>query len=149
MTREAELCHVPHCPGRLLRRRAMDAAGTRAGQARRPRPQTGAGRHRQGCQPFYGADARRGSGGEGSEDSMRYEIEQAGLGHKPGPDVGTHAEPERWHVVNILDTEVVPTPLTFDTVDQALAYVARMPGTLRVVEVSDEGERVPVGVIAR
>jgi hypothetical protein len=69
---------------------------------------------------------------------MRYEVEQA------GPDVGTNTEPAPWHVVAIIDTEVVPTPLTFDTIDQALAYVARTPGTLRVVEVDDEGERMPV-----
>ena len=65
-----------------------------------------------------------------------YEIEQA------SPDIGTNAEPERWHVIAIIDTEVVPTPLTFDTIDRALAYVAQTPGTLRVVEVTDEGERV-------
>jgi hypothetical protein len=68
----------------------------------------------------------------------QYEIEQA------SPDVGTNAEPERWHVVAIIDTEVVPTPLTFDTIDQALAYTLRSPGPLRIVEVSDDGERVPV-----
>jgi hypothetical protein len=45
---------------------------------------------------------------------------------------------------NVFDSDVVPTPLTFDTIDQALAYVARTPGTLRVVEVTDAGERVPV-----
>ena len=69
---------------------------------------------------------------------MRYEIEQA------SPDIGTNAEPERWHVVAIIDTEVVPTLLTFDTIDQALAYTLRSPGPLRIVEVTDEGERVPV-----
>jgi len=69
---------------------------------------------------------------------MHYEVEQA------GPDVGTNAEPERWHVVNVFNADAVPMPLTFDTLDQALAYVARTPGTLRVVEVTDEGERVPV-----
>jgi hypothetical protein len=79
---------------------------------------------------------------------MYYEIEQAGLGHEPGPRVGTHAEPERWHVVAVIDTEVVPTPLTFEALDQALAYVGRMPRTLRVVEVTDEGERVPVDASA-
>jgi len=62
---------------------------------------------------------------------MHYEVEQA------SPDVGTNAEPERWHVVAIIDTDAVPMPLTFDTIDQTLAYVARMPGTLRVVEVDD------------
>ena len=71
---------------------------------------------------------------------MHYEIEQAGLGREPGPDVGSHAEPERWHVVAIIDTEVVPTPLTFDTIDQALAYVARTAGTLRgTVKLSSKG----------
>ena len=69
---------------------------------------------------------------------MRYEVEQA------SPDVGTNAEPVRWHVVAVIDTEVVPTLLTLDTLDQALAYVARVSGTLRVVEVNDEGERMPV-----
>ena len=67
-----------------------------------------------------------------------YEIEQASAG------VGTGAEPERWHVVAIIDTEVVPTPLTFDTIDQAVAYTLRSPGPLRIVEVTDDGERVPV-----
>jgi hypothetical protein len=47
-------------------------------------------------------------------------------------------------VVNVLDGEAGPMPLTFDTLQPALAYVARTPGTLRVVEVTDEGERVPV-----
>ena len=73
---------------------------------------------------------------------MHYEIERAGAASSP--DVGTHAEPERWHVVNVFGSEVVPTPLTFDTLDRALAYVAQTPGTLRVIEVTDEGERVPV-----
>jgi hypothetical protein len=80
---------------------------------------------------------------------MHYEVEQAGAGEEHRPDVGTHAEPERWHVVNVLDGENGPMPLTFDTIDQALAYVARTPGTLRVVEVTDEGERVPVEGSAR
>jgi hypothetical protein len=69
---------------------------------------------------------------------MHYEVEQA------SPDVGTHTEPERWHVVTIIDTEVVPTPLTFDTIEQALAYTLGSPGPLRIVEVTDEGERLPV-----
>jgi len=72
---------------------------------------------------------------------MRYEVDQAGAGDEHEPDVETHAEPERWHVVN---ADAVPMPLRFDTLEQALAYVVRMLGTLRVVEVDDEGERMPV-----
>ena len=75
---------------------------------------------------------------------MHYEIEQAGLGR--GPDVG--ARPRRWHKINVLTADAVPTPLTFEALTQALDYVRRTPATLRVVEVSDEGERVPVDASA-
>src|SRR5689334_2405813 len=75
---------------------------------------------------------------------MHYEVERAGLGHEHGPDVGTHAEPERWHVVDVVNADAVLMPLRFDTLEQALAYVARTPGTLRIVEVTDEGERLSV-----
>ena len=74
----------------------------------------------------------------------RYEIEQAGTGQEQGPGVGTHAVPKRWRVVRALNADAVPMPLRFDTLEQALAYVTRMPGVLRVVEVDDEGERMPV-----
>ena len=47
-------------------------------------------------------------------------------------------------MVKVLNADAVPMPLRFDTLEQALAYVARTPGTLRIVEVGDEGERVPV-----
>ncbi len=79
---------------------------------------------------------------------MHYEIEQAGPGHEHGPDVGTHAEPERWHVVNVFDADAVPMPLRFDTLEQAMSYTYRTPGTLRIVEVTDEGERVLVDTTA-
>ena len=75
---------------------------------------------------------------------MHYEIEQAGPGHEHGPDVGTHAEPERWHVVKVFNADAVPMPLRFDTLEQARTYVTRTPGTLRIVQVTDGGERVPV-----
>jgi hypothetical protein len=74
---------------------------------------------------------------------MHYEIEQAGDGSEHRPDVGTHAEPERWHVVRVFNADAVPMPLTFDTLEQARAYTLRAPGPLRIVAVSDEGERVP------
>ena len=75
---------------------------------------------------------------------MHDAIEQAGLGHEHGPDVGTHAEPERWHVIMVFNADIVLMPLRFDTLDQALAYTYRTPGTLRIVEVTDSGERLPV-----
>jgi hypothetical protein len=75
---------------------------------------------------------------------MHYEVEQADAANEHRPDVGTHAEPAGWHVVRALNADAVPMPLRFDTLEQALAYVGRMPGALRVVEVDDEGERMPV-----
>ena len=47
-------------------------------------------------------------------------------------------------MVRVFNADAVPMPLTFDTLDQALAYTYRTPGTLRIVEVTDAGERVPV-----
>ena len=73
-----------------------------------------------------------------------YEIEQAGLGREHRPDGGAHAEPGHRHVVNVLTADAVPMPLRFDTVEQALAYTFRAPATLRVVQVTDDGERLPV-----
>ena len=47
-------------------------------------------------------------------------------------------------MVNVFDADAVPMPLRFDTLEQAWIYVARTPGTLRIVEVTDDSERVPV-----
>ena len=74
----------------------------------------------------------------------RYEIEQAGAGEEHRPGVGTRVEPVRWRVGRVLNADAVPMPLRFDTLEQALAYVAQTPGTLRIVEVGDEGEHLPV-----
>jgi hypothetical protein len=79
---------------------------------------------------------------------MHYEIEQAGLDHEHAPDVGTHAEPEHWHVVNLLNADAVPMPLRFDTLEQALNYTYRTPGTLRIMQVTDDGERTLVDTSA-
>ena len=79
---------------------------------------------------------------------MHYEVEQAGLGHEHGPDVGTHAEPEGWHVVEVFNADAVPMPLRFDSLEQALNYTYRTPGTLRIVQVADDGERTLVDTSA-
>ena len=56
---------------------------------------------------------------------MHYEVEQAGAGEEHRPAVGTHTEPERWHVVRVFNADAVPMPLTFDTLDQARTELAR------------------------
>ena len=77
---------------------------------------------------------------------MYCEVEQAGAGQEHEPDVGTYAEPEQWHVVNVSNADSVPMPLRFDTLEQARTYTYRTPGTLRIVEITDAGKRVPVEV---
>jgi hypothetical protein len=47
-------------------------------------------------------------------------------------------------VVKVFNADAVPTPLTFEALQQALDYVRRTPGTLRVVEVDGDGERLLV-----
>jgi hypothetical protein len=51
-------------------------------------------------------------------------------------------------VVNVLNADAVPMPLRFDTLEQALNYTYRIPGTLRIVQVADDGERTPVDTSA-
>ena len=48
-------------------------------------------------------------------------------------------------MVNVFNADAVPMPLRFDTLEQARTYIARTPGTLRIVEVTDEDERLPAG----
>ena len=79
---------------------ARKAQAARSPEAARRRPQ---GRRDPPAQP-------RGREGRGA-GLMHYEIEQAGPGHEHRPDVGTHAEPERWHVVNVFNADAVPMPL--------------------------------------
>ena len=50
--------------------------------------------------------------------------------------------PKRWRVVRVLNADAVP--MRFDTLERALAYTSHAPGMLRIVEVGDEGERLPV-----
>ena len=42
---------------------------------------------------------------------MHYEVEQAGTGEEHRPAVGTHTEPEYWHVVRVFNADAVPMPL--------------------------------------
>ena len=68
-----------------------------------------------------------------------YEVEQAGAGQEHEPDVGTHAEPERWHVVNVFNADAVPMPLTFDTLDQD----SSVPGAIKHCDTAVRGYLPP------
>ncbi len=50
-----------------------------------------------------------------------------------------------WRPVRVYRADAITTPLTFATVDEARAYVAKAAGEARVVRVTDEGDREVVG----
>ncbi len=50
-----------------------------------------------------------------------------------------------WRPVRVYRADVLTTPLTFASLDEARAYVARAVGEARVVRVTDEGDREVVG----
>ena len=50
-----------------------------------------------------------------------------------------------WHPVRVFRADVIPTPLTFDTLDEARGYIARTAAEARVVLVADDGRRKVVG----
>ena len=52
----------------------------------------------------------------------------------------------RWRPVRVFHADAVTTPLTFASLDEARAYVARTAGEARVVRVTDEGDREVVGL---
>jgi hypothetical protein len=47
-----------------------------------------------------------------------------------------------WKPVRVFSKDMVPTPLTFDALGAAQAYVGRnQPGAVRIVRVMEDGER--------
>ena len=69
---------------------------------------------------------------------MHYEIEQAGAGHEPAL-TSVPAQSRSAGTWSRSSMDAMPMPLRFDTLEQARAYVARTPGTLRIVEVTEHG----------
>ena len=52
------------------------------------------------------------------------------------PDFG-----QGWRPVRLFRADALTTPLTFASLDEARAYVARRDGEARIVLVTDDGER--------
>ncbi len=50
-----------------------------------------------------------------------------------------------WRPVMVFPADAVPMPLTFATLDEARAYLAKVAGEARVVLVTDEGDHEVVG----
>ena len=55
---------------------------------------------------------------------MHYEIEQAGDGSEHRPDIGTHAQPERWHVVRVAAPRCSSSPPTIPATRSASTWTA-------------------------
>jgi hypothetical protein len=51
----------------------------------------------------------------------------------------------RWRPVRVFRRDEITTPLTFASLDEARAYVARAAAEARVVLVTDDGDREVVG----
>ncbi len=50
-----------------------------------------------------------------------------------------------WRPVRVFRHDLIPMPLTFESLNEALDFVARAAGEARVVRVTDEGDREMVG----
>ena len=121
------------------------AGGSDASRRAHERPvPAGSGRHRRGCRPWAARALDRDR--EEREGGTRCTTRSS----RPAPATSTAptSAPTPSRSAGTWSTSSTPTPCRcrcrFDTLEQARTYVARTPGTLRIVEVTDDGERVPV-----
>jgi hypothetical protein len=71
-----------------------------------------------------------------------YEVELRELLYEADGTGGLAVTGSTWKPVRVFDKDMVPMPLTFDALCAAQAYVGRnQPGVVRIVRVTDEGER--------
>ena len=73
---------------------------------------------------------------------MHYEVELRELTYADDGMSGLRVTGSMWKPVRVFNKDMVPLPLTFDALSAAQAYVGRnQPGAVRIVRVTDEGER--------
>ena len=73
---------------------------------------------------------------------MHYEVELREPTYRADGTGGLRVTGSMWKPVRVFDKDMVPMPLTFDALGAAQAYVGRnQPGAVRIVRVTDEGER--------
>jgi hypothetical protein len=70
---------------------------------------------------------------------VHYEIEIRE--HERGPDGDPRIVGRRWAAFKAFAADAVPRPLTFDSLEEPLAYTCRNPGIARIVRVADDGGR--------
>jgi hypothetical protein len=75
-----------------------------------------------------------------------YEVELREFVYEADGTGGLQVTGSMWKPVRVFNKDMVPIPLTFDALGAAQTYVGRnQPGTVRIVRVTEEGEREVVG----
>jgi hypothetical protein len=73
---------------------------------------------------------------------MHYEVELRELTYEADGTGGLRVTGSMWKPVRVFDKDMVPMPLTFEALGAAQAYVGRnQPGAVRIVRVTEDGER--------
>jgi hypothetical protein len=73
---------------------------------------------------------------------MHYEVEHRQLAYEDDGTGVLQITGQGWRMVMVFRGDAITTPLTFDSLGAARAYVGRdSPGTVRIVRVTDGGER--------
>jgi hypothetical protein len=73
---------------------------------------------------------------------MHYEVELRELLYEADGTGGLAVTGSMWKPVRVFNKDTIPTVLTFDALCAAQAYVGRnQPGAVRIVRVTDDGER--------
>ncbi len=79
---------------------------------------------------------------------MHYEVELCELLYEADGTGGLRVTGSMWKPVRVFNKDAVPVPLTFETLGAAQAYVGRnQPGVVRIVRVTEEGEREVAGAL--
>ena len=73
---------------------------------------------------------------------MHYEVELREMTYESDGTGGLAVTGSMWKPVRVFNKDMVPMPLTFDALSTAQAYVGRsQPGAVRIVRVTEDGER--------
>jgi hypothetical protein len=73
---------------------------------------------------------------------MHYAVELRELTYEADGTGGLRVTGSMWKPVRVFNKDAIPVPLTFDALSAAQAYVGRnQPGGVRIVHVTEEGER--------
>jgi hypothetical protein len=73
---------------------------------------------------------------------MHYEVELRELLYESDGTGGLRVTGSMWKPVRVFNKDAIPVPLTFDALCAAQAYVGRnQPGAVRIVRVTEDGER--------